>query len=209
MDEAYWDRWNAQYPELVPQLTKDGAGADYVTSSPRVLFVLKEPNAAPGDDMRWLLNSGAKFPIWHTLATWLTGLYGGFPDYANVVHDGVAKSAALRRSAGINLKKLSGGSWTDEAVLHRYAFRDRKLIQEQLRALAPDVVIALGTYEPLLWLLGDDVVNFSPSAHGAELSRGGRIVAWRHPARASGRRHYEAFRDRVATTGILKSFVKQ
>src|SRR5205807_1523238 len=54
--------------------------------------------------------------------------------------------SALLASAVVNLKKLPGGKSSAEAVIRRFAERDKDLLRRQLDILGPDVVVCGGTY---------------------------------------------------------------
>lgn len=190
-ETPFWNAYAARYPD---ELAKDGAGGCYYQARPRVLAVLKDPNNSAGFDLRDLLNSGAKWAIWHRLAEWMAGIHNRFPAYESVYGHTELKNNALRQSAVINVKKRNGGSSVDDATLHRFAFQDRTLLREQIQMLDPTLILACGTFEQLLWLLGDLVpagVNLELPHTVVTLANGANLVKWRHPARCAGRGPYE------------------
>lgn len=196
---SLWTQWERRYESYAMKLTKDGAGDDYYVSTPRVLVVLKEPNKSPGEDLRWILNSGAKYQIWHTVAVWVAGILNGFPPYAELRYDSARKNAALRRVAAMNLKKTSGGATIDDRTLHWHSFQERALLRQQIKELGPTVILACGTFEPLLWLLDDRIPDSAkPDDSVLALDGGAKLVCWRHPARSRGENDYNILRDRLS-----------
>lgn len=198
-DAQLWKRWQDSYPADT-LLTKDGAGAEYSSATRRILVVLKEPNASPGTDARDQLNKGVQHQVWYALARWCCGLLRGFPNYDIIAHDRALLSEALRSVAVINLKKVSGGATADGASIHRYAIRDRELLREQIRGLTPHLILACGTFEPMLWLLERDL-PVDATGDLVDIATGAVLIRWRHPARSHGRQDYDNLRE--LTSGHL------
>jgi hypothetical protein len=90
--------------------------------------------------------------MWHTVARWATGLLNGFPDFATIDDFPVMKES-LRKVAALNLKKATGGEFADFSKISAYAWRDRDLLLQQFRLLSPEIVVACGTFDILVWLL--------------------------------------------------------
>jgi len=59
----------------------------------------------------------------------------------------------LSKIAVVNLKKASGGSWSDMAVVNAYAFHDRELLRRQIKDISPNLIVACGTMDQIIWLL--------------------------------------------------------
>ena len=203
MDDL-WGRWAQHYPErgIDPgRICRDGIAVPerFAAAPHRVLFVLREVNDWEGGDLRTLLAAGPRYQTWHTVGRWAAGLLHGFPNYEevdrwDVMHD------ALRSIASINLKKASGGASADSAVVSAYAFQDRDLLREQIEAIAPQTIVACGTTEVLVWLLGlpvDAEKPHAPVRTHDEL----RVIPWVHPARCDNRKTYHRLAE-LATQQI-------
>jgi len=157
-----------------------------------VLFVLKEPRGTQWKDVREQL---AKPPrdMWHALARWaygiLKGLPEGFPPYGSI--GPAERQWALQRIAVINLKKEGGGRNADDSVLHAVAHRDRDILRAQVTAVAPEIVIACGTFNQLVWLL--DLESDPAGPHAVP-----RVVSFRHPAQSHGPKDYRRLETLVS-----------
>lgn len=79
------------------------------------------------------------------------------------------------------------------------AFIDRRLLRRQIQEIGPQLVIACGTWDVLVWLLELEVDPDNPIARPAYSQL---VEAWvlpcRHPARTNNRVSYDALRKRVA-----------
>lgn len=191
-EDQFWAAYIARYGG---ELAKDGAGGRYGDSGLRILSVLKDPDNSAGTDLRHdFLNGGAKYLIWHRLAEWAAGILNGFPPYEEVYGNTALKNDALSRIAVANLKKRSGGSSIDDGTLNRFAFKDRALLRQQIQSLDPTVMLAGGTFDQLIWLLGDlvpDDADLMREHSATTLTNGAVLVRWRHPAcRSAARESY-------------------
>jgi len=208
-ETAFWNQYAERYGEKSGDVAKDGAGAAYYHGTPRILAVLKEPNDSCGADLRQdFLNVGARWAIWHRLSEWAAGILHEFPPYEDVYGHAILKNDALRRIAVVNLKKLSGGASIDDAKLQRCAFRDRDFLRTQICSLKPTLILACGTFEPLLWLLEDSVSpGTDPETQNVIPLQGDSVlVQWRHPSRCIGRKTYDGLRD-IFKSPLLKGHI--
>lgn len=195
-DENLWEKWKAHYAKIgVPPKTicRDGIidFETYSNSKRKILFVLKDVNDWPEGDLRVMLQNGPVYQMWHTIARWSAGLLQGFPPYEQVDRFDVMKES-LRSIAAINLKKCSGKAWSDSPVVNAFAFRDRDLLLEQIHLIAPEVIVAGGTFDPLIWLLELNVDPEHPlSKVVVDQKSGIKVVPWRHPGRVNNRQTYQ------------------
>ncbi len=204
-DAEFWTRWQAHYATLGVggAYCKDGAGSLYEVTTPRVLFILKEPTVA-GQDMRSQLDKGPEHQVWHAVGRWAAGLLHGFPDYGTLREATLMES--MKRVAAINAKKATGPMQSDTGTVNAWAYRDRGLLREQIDRLRPDVIVACGTFHSALWVVSG---SWSPvfgneGPLGARSHTGTIMMAWRHPTRA-GRKHYDELRvtyERLRTATI-------
>lgn len=186
-----WEKWKKHYEGKdidIKEICKDGIinEDDFKTINPRLLFVMKEVNDWPGGNLKELFINGPKYSMWHTIARWTTGIFEEFPSFEDI-NKWERYSKNISKIASINLKKLSGGASSDMSLINAYAHQDRELLIEQISTIKPDLIIACGTFDQLVWLLNLDVdcKNYSKPV----LAELGAIKAWvipfRHPARVT------------------------
>lgn len=132
--------------------------------SPRILFVMKEPNDPDNFDdcdLRKILRDGAlgglsgekRFELnttWPLVARWARGILDGFlpwmapgiqEDFLN--HE--VRAPWLRKIAVINLKKSGGSGTTEKGSLRERTNKYRKALRAQIREIDPDIIICAGT----------------------------------------------------------------
>jgi len=175
------------------QLQNDGIiNNDYYTD-PKILFVLKETNQYNKSLTDFLRNlftkqqqhkKGQNFQMWHTISKWACGIHTDFKDFDTINKDGYYK-IFLQKIAVINLKKTPGGKKANKTVLESHAKANQKIISRQVKEIKPKVIIACGTYDLLISILG---INSKTSG---VLPPGTKIIKMRHPNRANQRKTYE------------------
>ena len=193
--EDIWARWTLHYKRIgidPARICRDGilSPEAYRQASVKVLFIMKEVNDWKGGDLRDLLADGPKYQMWHTVARWAAGVLRSFPDYEEIDNFSSMK-AALRQVATLNLKKTSGGSWADSSVINAYARLDRDLLLDQIEAIAPQIVVACGTFDSLVWLLELAPDPDSPKSRPVRNEKRRMwVVPFRHPARVKNSEAY-------------------
>lgn len=202
MDDL-WARWRAFYEEhgiRASQICVDGIvdPARFAAAPKRILFVLREVNDWPGGDLRPFLAAGPRYQTWHNVARWAAGLLDGWPPY-DVVDRFDRMHDALRQIAAINLKKTTGGSVADLSVVNAFAAHDRELLVEQIERIGPQIIVACGTFDQLVWLLD---LTFNPDdpwrGTAQDAARGITVVPCRHPVRCNGARVYKELMEKFA-----------
>jgi hypothetical protein len=193
--EEIWQRWSDYYREksLDPnRICRDGiANPDrFAAASQRVLFVMREANDWPGGDIRTLLQDGPRFQVWHTVGRWAAGLLQGFPSYDLIDRYETIRDS-LQQVASVNLKKQTGGSSSDLAVINAYAWQDRDLLKDQITQIGPTIIVACGTFNELVWLLDLPVTADSPRSALTLEPQGWRVIPWIHPSRCDNRKSYQ------------------
>ena len=189
---AHWTRHYRKLRLPCAQMCRDYLGPDYRTARPKCLFVLRETNDWPGGDLSDMLPDRPKGSTWHNVGRWSAGILGHFPPFASVDNQ-EAICNALSQIAAINLKKITGSANADGAIINAFAHQDRKLLQREIRELAPDIIIACGTVSPLIWLLDLDVsLRQQADALSKPIRyRNGWVIPFRHPSRANKRKTYQ------------------
>jgi hypothetical protein len=190
-----WTRWSEHYRErsIDPHsICQDGiADPDrFLVASQKVLFVMREANDWPGGDIRQLLRDGPRFQVWHTIGRWAAGFLQGFPTYDSIDRYETIRDS-LQQVASINLKKRTGGSSSDLAVINAYAWQDRELLKEQIAQIHPTTIVACGTFDALVWLLDLPVTADSPRSPLTLEPQGWHVIPWVHPSRCDNRKSYE------------------
>lgn len=192
--EPDWNKLRETYERHgIPwsEVSRDGRldPASFGEVRPRVVFVLKETNDFAGGELQELLAKGPRFRMWYTVARWAAGLLDGFPPYDEIDKYERMRDA-LHKVAVVNLKKVTGGSSSWSRVIHAAALRDKTFLRKQLHMLDPDVIVACGTFEPLMWLLELPVDPQAPKSVVKWPDQGALVIPFRHPARCNNRSTY-------------------
>lgn len=112
----------------------------------KILFVLKEANRKDGDaDLcEFLLSESSPTyrKTWNNVARWIKALLvqGDHPEYVSRSD----KSFWLRKAAVMNLKKVGGGSSSNDGTIREYSRADREFLKEQIVLYQPDIIICCG-----------------------------------------------------------------
>ncbi len=166
---------------------------------PKVLFILKEVNDFKEGDLREMLKDGPVWQMWHTIARWAAGIINDFPPY-NEIDNSESLKENLSKIAAINLKKASGGASANLSKINAYAHLDKNLLREQIKMIRPDIIIACGTFDILIWLLNIDVKKvdnpYEEPVYDEE--RNIWVIPWRHPGRANNEETYEELKKLIA-----------
>lgn len=162
----------------------------------RVLFILRETNDFWTSnefrgDLRKFLRGTLRWQLWHTLGRWAYGILNDFPDYRECDnHRSIRR--ALGSIAVINLKKITGGSWSDLEEINETALRDKTFILQEVDIIDPHVVVACGTRGHVVWLFELEDV---PRPDGLSLSydegKERLFLFTRHPVRAKNLETYD------------------
>lgn len=201
-DESMWQRWREHYTQIgisSTKICKDGIVdyETYVQANRKVLFVMKEVNQWDGGDLREMLRKGPRYQMWHTVARWAAGILRGFPPFDEIDKYEVLVES-IRSIATINLKKTSGEASADMSVINAFALMDRQLLLDQIQMINPDIIVAGGTFDSLIWLLDLAVDPEHPGSRAvSDPQRSITVVPWRHPSRVDNRETYDGLREIV------------
>ena len=192
-DDQLWEAWRTAYAGDGPRIVRDGIGVPdaFERSKKRLLFVLREPHGWDGADMRDQLGKGVKYAVWRRIGEWAAAVLLDYPPFKDISDTSVLDDA-LRQIAAMNVKKLPGGSAASMGEVNNHAFRHRELLRRQIDAIAPDVIVACGTFGVTRWILEARIGSVSDDFCG--LNTGAKLLRWRHPAqRGSKSERYESF----------------
>lgn len=168
-EDALWTEWQESYSEAEKKLfVMDGlchngvvneAGTNSDTGNEeelwekarrKIVFLMKDANGNGGEDYRewhWR-NITAKF--FRVIFNWLQGLSEITPDYTPLLENGSyldpANQTVLKYPLAIvNVKKITGGAFVQNAALYEYAERDADFLRRQVRdILQPNIVVCGG-----------------------------------------------------------------
>lgn len=195
-----WSKWESHYKnlEIEPgRICRDGIvnEEEWGNSDIKVLFIMKEVNDWEGGDLKNLLKNGPKYQMWHTVARWAAGIQRGFPDFLEIDNWDSMKEST-KKIASINLKKTSGGSSANMSIINAYAKMDKELLREQIFLIKPNIIIAGGTFENLIWLLDLDVDPDSPYKKPClDKLTSAWVVPWVHPSRVNNKDTYDELKS--------------
>jgi hypothetical protein len=149
-EDALFARWRINQPAFV----SDGAvDADaYLTSTPKLLFLLKEVNdpgpSGGGWCLRKFLRDGGRPATWDNITRW-TRAIRRLPDEMaweelNKPVTPAQRREVLRSIAAVNLKKVPGGAETDEQAFWTAVQKDAQYVRDQFELYEADLVVCCG-----------------------------------------------------------------
>jgi len=197
-----WGKWSEHYRELGIDSTKicrDGIfdESEWRKVKKKILFVMKEVNDWAGGDLKDLFIDGPKYQMWHTVSRWAAGILHNFPEYEKIDTLDIMKEV-IKKIASINLKKTSGGSYSNMSVINAYAYTDKELLLEQIKEIQPDIIVACGTFDSLIWLLGLEINPDNPYEKPIlDRKRNIWTIPWRHPALVNNKKTYNELKKMI------------
>lgn len=199
--DRLFEKWLRSYQKKgIPTqgFSRDGIVDEdrFTNANRRVLFVLRETNSFPESnefrgDLRAFLRHTVKWQLWHTVGRWAYGILNDFPTYhESYCHKSIREG--IGSVAIINLKKITGGSWSDLDEINQTAHRDREFIIREVDVIDPQVIVACGTWGHLVWLFDlDDLPKQDKFSYA-----GGRLyLSTRHPVRADNQKTYDQLKE--------------
>ena len=146
-ERALFARWSKDRTSFVMDGVVDEVS--YATSSPKLMFVLKEPNdPAQGNwDLREFVRAGARPSTWQSLARWVRGIRELEHDHPWSEIEQVSadeRRDALRSICVMNVKKMPGGHTANGRALWAAGTEDAAFLQEQFYLYDADLVISCG-----------------------------------------------------------------
>ena len=204
------DKFFAGFPIPRKIVVRDGIFEEgsYSTSSPKLLFLLKEANAdgEGGWNLIDKLHTETRAPAFDTIARWVVGIrnlpttvpWRGVKDLSLY-----SRICALNFVVLFNLKKTPGYGTADEIALEKFVEKNADLLKEQFSFYNPDIVVCCGNSTTRLF---DKFI--SPISKPWSKTRAGisyreyepkRIaIAYTHPqARVNKEKQYDGIVDAV------------
>lgn len=175
---------------------KDGivSEQDYLSSKPKIVFILKEVNDPDGGGLKWyswdlreFVKEGGRSQTWDNIARWVHGIRNieFIPDwsfYKEITNE--FRIETLKSTCIINLKKSPGTHTTDYSTLNKVANEDKQLIQRQYQLYDPDLTICGGTGDLFKWVAGFEEIEWKTTKRGVwyfERESKKYVVSFAHP----------------------------
>lgn len=201
---SHFAKWRQLTRNAIKTFHADGIVHEptYAKAKLKLCYLMKEPNNPPKDDFgakfdfrEWWRDEAIKGSFSARIAEWSYGILNGFPEYDTLwPADEVRAIEEVRKSiALVNVKKTGGvGSSEFKAYMRALGASEKQqgilaeLVREELRIIAPDVIIMGLTWEPLRDLLFPDVEWLS-SGYAVEIGRweGRTLIDFYHPSSRS------------------------
>ncbi len=186
-EEQLFQKWQENREGFV----RDGVVSeeDYIASTPKIAFILKEVNDPGGGDwdLRKYVSEGGRRQTWNNIARWVYGIRNitSIPEWN--FFENISKEFRIKTLQGIcalNLKKSPGTHTTDHASLKAVANEDRELIQKQYSLYDPDITVCGGTGDLFKWVVGHDSPEWKKTTRGIwwyEREADKIVVSFAHP----------------------------
>jgi hypothetical protein len=169
----------------------------YNVAPHKILFILRETDAVTGRDVREDLANGPRWPLFHQVAKWAWGILYNFQDFGQINSSNKLMKDALLSTAIMNVKKFTGTATTNFGLLNAFAFIDREFIRDEIKIIAPDLIICCNTFSEIMWALEIDEIRNNIHDQANVFRRvytfnNAKIVSWpHHPAdRKSHEKNY-------------------
>ena len=189
-EEALFSEWR----EIRDGFVADGVVDEeaYLTSRPKLLFLLKEVNDPTGGgwDLRDALREGGRAQTWNNVTRWIEGIRRlpqdtPWSQLSRVEKD--RRIRVLRSIVAINIKKSPGGNVANVDLLRRITREDSEYLRRQFALYGPDVVISCGsaTTASFLNAMGASDAAWQRTARGIrfhQIPTGGVFIDYSHPA---------------------------
>lgn len=184
------DAWFAELRKEHPSAVADGVvdEKEYLQTTPKIVFILKEVNGGAGWDLREFLQGGGRAQTWNNITRWTKGLIE--PETANDWNEyryisPEQREQYLRKIVTVNLKKIPGGSVSDGREIYKHGSANLDFIEKQLRLYEPDLAICCGTGGALyeMWH-GDDDAEWESTSNDIWYFRHDCVpfISYKHPA---------------------------
>ena len=122
----------------------------YLSSSIKILFILKELNKCDDDfDLREFLKKGGRPETWDNITRWTKGIRHLKDDLTwDIELKEITENSRikyLKSIAAMNIKKIPGGHTADNKSLWQVATEDSRRIDEQFHLYQPNIAICCGS----------------------------------------------------------------
>jgi hypothetical protein len=180
-------------------------------TNPKILWILKESNIANPETAYkngcFPLNESLNEDIskhsnwkrtWELVMEISDAILHNAQDWQDEVPliDRLLKEEVIKKIAVINIKKTGGGAGSDQKVINDFYQKDKDIINEQISAIAPDIIINASRVDALF---NDLKISESKRIDQFDVAKfyGGIIINAYHPNQYnfSHKRYFELVRD--------------
>ena len=143
-----FDDWERAVPEYKDKFVRDGIINEklYQTATPKILFVMKEPNNPeqnPGDFREWWKDK-IKYTFSYQITEWSFGLLNNFPQFDDIWAKKDTALNAIQHIALMNIKKSGGGGNSKYNRMIEHVNMNFDFLHRQISIISPDIII-MGT----------------------------------------------------------------
>ena len=186
-ENVLFEQWQGNRSGFV----KDGvvSEVDYLSSTPKIAFILKEVNDPDGGgwDLRQFVSEGGRPQTWDNIARWVHGIRNltsehNWSFYSEITNE--FRIDTLKSICAINLKKSPGTHTTDHSTLNAVANEDKEFIKKQYQLYNPDLTICCGTGDLFKWVAGYDSKQWQTTKKGIwwfERESNKYVISFAHP----------------------------
>jgi hypothetical protein len=170
---------------------KDGVVSedDYLSSSPKIAFILKEVNDNDGGewDLRQFVSDGGRSQTWNNIARWTHAIRNMTSEYDWSFYSEITNQFridTLKSICAINLKKSPGTHTANNATLNTVANEDKDFIKKQFHICSPDLTICCGTGGLFKEVLGFGSLELKQTKRGIQYfnpEQNKYVVCFAHP----------------------------
>lgn len=223
----HFAKWRQQTRTKVNTFHADGIIDELTYSKAKVklCFLMKEPNNPAKDDFgakfdfrEWWRDEPIKGAFTARIAEWSYGILNGFPAYDDVrkTDEGDAIQEVRKAIALVNVKKSGGrGSSDPKEFLHALGASAEQrailaeLVREELRIIAPDVVVMGLTWPKLRDLLFPNV-EWNKSGYAVEVGKweGRTLIDFYHPSSRSAPAGAYCLLEKVMRSAAFLNLIK-
>jgi hypothetical protein len=221
--DALFRRWEDAIPEYKHVFVKDGIVEEdtWNTTSPKILFIAKEPNHFEhpmAGDFRKDWKDGTIYPFAQRIAEWSFGIHEGFKEFGDIEYTKHKPTSLyysyLQKIAFMNIKKRGGGSVCDakQLLAHINTAEHLACLHEQIVIIDPDLIIlglSWGAAERKIKELVLPGINevLEQCNYSIEVGKLGkrRIIDFYHPSSRNGPSASYSLLQNVVNSNVFKS----
>lgn len=187
-EDKLFEEWNARVPDVVRDGVVDESA--YISTNPKLVFVLKEANDFAGGDLREYLRGSNEGGTLNNVVRWTRSILSlpNIPAWKsiNCVYQ-PERTEWLPKVGWINIKKQTGMARAVDADLAAAVNRNGDLLVSQISLYGPDIIICCGgiVFDLLCFsAMGFNQTDLQETSLGVQYVRQGSgkpIIRFHHP----------------------------
>jgi len=205
-----FDDWERAIPEYKDKFVRDGIINEkiYQTASPKILFIMKEPNNPkqdPGDFREWFKDE-IKYAFSYRIAEWSYGLLNNFPQYDDIWTKKDSAHKAIQYIALMNIKKSGGGGNSEYTRMMEHVKINFDFLHRQIAIILPDIIIT-GTSWPVLRDGLFPNINWVKSGYDILIGKynNAKVIDYYHPSSRTAPAASYSLLQNIASSDKFKS----